>query len=174
MKHTTKIHALFATAALALIATAPLASAADAYIESDGTQFMNTGYHPSGKTKIEVDFQLTEAIKGKDCVFGNYGDANFSVLLYAQPETQARQFQFCGKDGGWQGTSVGVVIDTERHTMVIDVPKKQGTMFAPDGTVQGRRTSTEHGRTRTRQAGRLPFSLRATAHPVTVRGRAPR
>ena len=109
----------------------------DAYIESDGTQFMNTGYYPGPKTKIEVDFQLTEAIKGKDCIFGNYGDANFSVLLYAQPETQSKQFQFCGKDGGWQAQNSGVSIDTERHTMVIDVPKKKGTMFAPDGTVQG-------------------------------------
>ena len=109
----------------------------EAYIESDGTQFMNTGYYPGPKTKIEVDFQLTEAIKGKDCVFGNYGDPNFSVLLYAQPETQSKKFQFCGKDGGWQGQNLNVLIDTARHTMVIDVPKKKGTMFAPDGTVQG-------------------------------------
>ena len=108
----------------------------EAYIESDGTQFMNTGYYPGPKTKIEVDFQLTEAIKGKDCVFGNYGDANFSVLLYAQPETQSKQFQFCGKDGGWNGQNSGVLVDTTRHTMVIDVPKKKGTMFAPDGSVQ--------------------------------------
>ena len=130
------LHAFTATFALAAaIGAASPALADDAYIESDGTQFMNTGYYPGPKTKIEVDFQLTEAIKGKDCVFGNYGDANFSVLLYAQPENT--YFQFCGKDGGWQGTSVGVVIDTERHTMVIDVPKKKGTMFAPDGTVQG-------------------------------------
>ncbi len=113
-----------------------LAASTSAYIESDGTQFMNTGYYPGPKTKIEVDFQLTEAINGKDCVFGNYGDPNFSVLLYAQPETQSKKFQFCGKDGGWQGQNSGVLIDTTRHTMVIDVPKKKGTMFAPDGTVQ--------------------------------------
>lgn len=110
--------------------------ATSAYIESDGTQFMNTGYYPGPKTKIEVDFQLTEAIKGKDCVFGNYGDANFSVLLYAQPGNT--YFQFCGKDGVWDGgVSTGVKIDTERHTMVIDVPSRKGTLLAPGGTVQG-------------------------------------
>ena len=113
-----------------------LAASTSAYIESDGTQFMNTGYYPGPKTKIEVDFQLTEAIKGKDCIFGNYGDPNFSVLLYAQPETQSKKFQFCGKDGGWQGQNLNVLVDTTRHTMVIDVPKKKGTMSAPDGTVQ--------------------------------------
>ena len=122
--------------AVAVLSAAGAVSAADAYIESDGTQFMNTGYYPGPKTKIEVDFQLTEAIKGKDCIFGNYGDANFSVLLYAQPETQSKKFQFCGKDGGWQGQNLNVLVDTERHTMVIDVPKKKGTMSAPDGTVQ--------------------------------------
>ena len=119
-----------------LVSAAACLSASSAYIESDGTQFMNTGYYPGPKTKIEVDFQLTEAIKGKDCVFGNYGDPNFSVLLYAQPETQSKKFQFCGKDGGWQGQNLNVLVDTARHTMVIDVPKKKGTMFAPDGTVQ--------------------------------------
>ncbi len=135
MKHSHTTSASIALAALLLAAAAAPARAADAYIESDGTQFMNTGYYPGPKTKIEVDFQLTEAIKGKDCVFGNYGDANFSVLLYAQPGNT--YFQFCGKDGVWDGgVSTDVVIDTERHTMVIDVPKKQGTMFAQDGTVQ--------------------------------------
>lgn len=135
MKHARTIPASLALAALALAAFPASARAADAYIESDGTQFMNTGYYPSGKTKVEVDFQLTEAIKGKDCVFGNYGDAKFSVLLYAQPENT--YFQFCGKDGVWDGgVSTGVKIDTERHTMVIDVPKKKGTMSAQDGTVQ--------------------------------------
>lgn len=96
-------------------------------------QFINTGYYPNGKTKIEVDFQLSEAVRGSDCIFGNYG-ADFSVLLYAQPNNT--YFQFCGKDGGWQAQSTGVAIDTERHVMVIDVPKKTGTLYAADGTLQ--------------------------------------
>lgn len=136
MKHSHTTSASIAIAALLLAAAAAPARAADAYIESDGTQFMNTGYYPSGKTKVEVDFQLTEAIKSKDCVFGNYGDAKFSVLLYAQPENT--YFRFCGKDGVWDGgVSTGVQIDTGRHKMVIDAPAEKGSMFAPDGTLQG-------------------------------------
>ena len=123
--------------AIAALSVSFGAFAEDAYIESDGTQFINTGYYPSGKTKIEVDFQLTEAKDGSDCVFGNYGDPNFSVLLYAKPNVSSKQFQFCGKDEGWSGQNSGVAVDTTRHTMVIDVPKKQGTMFAPDETIQG-------------------------------------
>ena len=119
-------------------AVTPTALAEDAYIASDGAeQFINTGYFPSGKTKIEVDFQLTSTASGKDCIFGNYGDPGFSVLLYANPNNT--YFQFCGKDGGWQGVGTGVAIDTERHTMVIDVPKKTGTMYAADGTVQSQK-----------------------------------
>ena len=110
--------------------------AEDAYIESTGSQFINTGYYPSRKTKIEVDFQLTSNVDGKDCIFGNYGaSAGFTVLLYARP--QNTYFLFCGKDGDWASGNSGVEIDTTRHTMVIDVPGKKGTMYAPDGTVQG-------------------------------------
>ena len=58
MKHSTPTSALFAAAALALAASAPLASAADAYLESDGTQFMNTGYYVGPQTKIEFDYAI--------------------------------------------------------------------------------------------------------------------
>ena len=119
--------------AMALMGAGAL-MAEDAYIESNGSQFINTGYYPSGKTKIEVDFQLTEAKTSYDCVFGNYG-STFSVLLYAKPGNT--YFQCCGKDGNWSALSTDVSIDTARHTMVIDVPKKKGTMYAPDGTAQG-------------------------------------
>ena len=123
------------TVLLLTLSVASLAArAADAYIESSGSQFINTGYYPSGKTKIEVDFQLTSTASSKDCVFGNYG-STFSVLLYANPNNT--YFQCCGKDGNWSAAGTGVSIDTARHTMVIDVPKKKGTMSAPDGTVQG-------------------------------------
>ncbi len=125
--------ATFLALAAALVAAAP-ALADDAYIESNGSQFINTGYYPSGKTKIEVDFQLTSTASSKDCVFGNYG-STFSVLLYANPGNTV--FQCCGKDGGWQAAGTGVAIDTQRHTMVIDVPGRKGTMSAPDGTFQG-------------------------------------
>ena len=108
-----------------------------AYLESDGTQFMNTGYYPSGKTKIEVDFQLTSVKVAEDCVFGNYGgnDDNFTVLLYANPAKT--NFQLAGKDGTWQGVNTKVAIDTARHMVVIDVPKETGTLYAPDGKVEG-------------------------------------
>ncbi len=123
--------------AVAVITAAGAVSAEDAYIESDGTQFMNTGYYPSGKTKIEVDFQLTSVEVTEDCVFGNYGgnDDNFTVLLYANPAKT--NFQLAGKDGTWQGVNTKVAIDTARHMVVIDVPKKQGTLYAPGGLVEG-------------------------------------
>ena len=143
MKHAKTLHSLFASATLAATIAAPTASfAADAYIESNGSQFINTGYYPSGKTKIAVDFQLTSTAESKDCVFGNYGaSAGFSLLLYARPANT--YFLFCGKDGDWSSGTAGnpgVEIDMTRHTMVIDVPGRKGTMYAPDGTVQGQTT----------------------------------
>lgn len=45
-----------ATAMMAAAAFAPAALAEDAYIQSDGTQFINTGYYVTPATKIELDF----------------------------------------------------------------------------------------------------------------------
>ena len=58
MKHPRTIPACLALAALALAAFPASARAADAYIESDGTQFMNTGYYVGPQTKIEFDYAI--------------------------------------------------------------------------------------------------------------------
>ena len=45
-----------------IIATVAMGSlfADEAYIESNGSQAINTGYYINAKTKIEIDFQMTE------------------------------------------------------------------------------------------------------------------
>lgn len=50
-------------AAMALAASAalvPAAMAGDGYIESDGTQFINTGYHVNPSSKVELDFAFVD------------------------------------------------------------------------------------------------------------------
>ena len=56
MQYTKTTQALLATAALALASTTSPARAADAYIESDGTQFINTGYYVKPTSRIELDY----------------------------------------------------------------------------------------------------------------------
>lgn len=54
MKHATTTHAIITATALLLAASQ--VRAIDAYIESDGTQFMNTGYYVKPESRIELDF----------------------------------------------------------------------------------------------------------------------
>lgn len=42
-----------------------VAEAEDAYLESDGTQYIVTGYHPTEKMKLVVDFEVKEAKGGR-------------------------------------------------------------------------------------------------------------
>ena len=45
-----------------------------AYIESDRTALINTGYVPTSKTEIEIQFSFTQLLEDKRYVFGVYGD----------------------------------------------------------------------------------------------------
>lgn len=60
MNHATTIPSVFVAGALTLAATASPARAEDAYIESDGSQFINTGYHVKPESRIELDFAFVD------------------------------------------------------------------------------------------------------------------
>ena len=47
------------------------------YIESTGTQYINTGYIPTANTKVTMDFQLTAAGSANVCLFGVVGQFSF-------------------------------------------------------------------------------------------------
>ena len=59
----------------AALAFALPAFAEDAYIESDGTTFINLGHCVGPKTKIELDFQMVEVSNGIR-MLGSVGDAS--------------------------------------------------------------------------------------------------
>ena len=61
--------------AAAALAFALPAFAEDAYIESDGTTFINLGHCVGPKTKIELDFQMVEVSNGIR-MLGSVGDAS--------------------------------------------------------------------------------------------------
>jgi len=114
--------------------------AEDAFIQSDGSNWINTGYYASGKTKISVDFQMTEIKSGKDCVIGHYKTAGqFTLLIYCPKTTEIYAE---AKDGAHAGTAkmfkTGSTTeyagsDTARHTIVIDVPGRRSDMYDASG-----------------------------------------
>jgi len=114
--------------------------AEDAYIESNGANTINTGYHASGKTKIAVDFQMTEIKSNNDCLIGHYNaGATVTCLIYC-PKTTEIYAEL--KDGTHAGTAkmfrTGSTTeyagsDTARHTIVIDAPGRRSDMYDASG-----------------------------------------
>ena len=76
-------HSLSLAAALFAAAALP-AFAADAYIESDGSQFINTGYFASPSSKVELDFSFVDfadtSAYVQTRVFDNHPTASFPNL----------------------------------------------------------------------------------------------
>lgn len=61
-----------------------VAFAEDGYIQSDGTQFVNTGYHVKETTRLEIDYQLISFV-GQDRIFcGDGFDNTIAVEFYVQ------------------------------------------------------------------------------------------
>ena len=126
-------------AAASLVATTS-ALAEDAYIQSNGANTINTGYYASGKTKIAVDFQMTEIKSNNDCLIGHYNaGATVTCLIYC-PKTTEIYAEL--KDGTHEGTAKMIVSgstttlagsDTKRHTMVIDAPGERADLYDSSG-----------------------------------------
>ena len=94
--------------------------ASDAYIESDGTQLLDTGYHVNANSRLECDYQLVYAGKSGDYqqrLFGNDAfDNNYALYISGNGDPY---FAI-----GDTRVTVGPVSgDVLRHTAVIDYYK---------------------------------------------------
>ena len=104
------------------VAISTMALAEDAYVASNGSQGINTGYCMTPDTRWEVDFQLTTTtplqarIVGGDC-----GSPNFFVSCYING---AGNFSF-GAGDTFKAFSTGIAVDTARHTAILDCPSQK-------------------------------------------------
>lgn len=125
-------------AALALVA--PSLFAEDAYLESDGTQYIVTGYHPTEKMKLVIDFQLTEVTKNVS-VFGNgYGENGVvaKITVNGNGNLELGYKLVSGEDK--YSTSFLTAIDTARYTIDVDYAGGKVTSYKPDGTYVNSKT----------------------------------
>lgn len=99
-----------------------------AYIESDQTALINTGYVPTSKTEIEIQFSFTRLLKDKRYVFGVYGDDGGRFMFSYGPATTGC---FLGYGSTYTNSVAGIPYNTAKHIMkyVRDVG------FEFDGTV---------------------------------------
>ena len=114
-----KMKSVFAwTVAIGAMALA----AEDAYVESNGSQGINTGCLMTPDTRWEVDFQLTATtpLQGR-IVGGDNVNPNFFVSCYING---GGNFSF-GAGDTFQAYSTAIAVDTARHTAILDCPAKK-------------------------------------------------
>lgn len=90
------------------------------YLESTGTQYIDTGYFINPKTKIECEFQFTDSTKKQQRVFGSADTTNTRLDCYVKDSLQL----------GWNWTeqdnqtnlnvNTNYTIDTNKHKIIID------------------------------------------------------
>ena len=136
--------ARFTFGAFALAAAAGAAFAEDAYVESDGTSGILTGYKLNPTSRVEVDFALTttEQVSGAR-LFGadrSHTALKMSGSLYVGGSENSLWVIHLGNgetyDSVWpkDGNGDFITLDTARHIVVIDYPNPPH-LFITGGTV---------------------------------------
>ena len=98
----------------------------DAYLESNGTTGLNTGYKMNGNSRLEVDFAMMNT-SGSGRVFGSFGghsgvDSFEDSLLTTVYLNSGTHFNFVVGPWNQKVTKYKAGIDTARHTAIIDLP----------------------------------------------------
>ena len=131
-------------ASVAAILVASASFGEDAYIESDGTREIQTGYCVTTNSRIEMDFQLPD-IENQYRIFssgpGNNGSNTTNLQCDCYVGSGAGKFLFSiyytKADGTQKGHNV-VEADTLRHTIVMDyTAATKHFQVWTDGTMSG-------------------------------------
>ena len=91
------------------------------YLQSTGTQYINTGFKISGQMRIEADFAFTDTTTQQQGVFASQeaaSDANYlSVAAYFNG---SERYAWAWKDGAGQWCTTHVEVTTARKYLVLD------------------------------------------------------
>ena len=93
------------------------------YIHSTGTQYINTGYYPNAKTKVECDFQLKAIPTANEYVFGAC-DPNGACFGLYRCSGGVWAYQYGNTSGSTPNIWTTINVDTLRHRVTLDGPNK--------------------------------------------------
>ena len=116
------------------------AMAADAYIDSDGTQTVVLDYYVKPNTKIVADYAFLSVTPLQSRVFAASGrEAGMSCAHYINGSGQYA-FAFRNGDGDWSSTAITVT--TDRRTFEIDGPSKKARLYTDGNLTKEMNTAT--------------------------------
>lgn len=105
---------------------AGLLFAEDGWVQSDGTQYVDTGFRPTPKTKIVADFAYVDATTLQQRVFGESGgNAGITFSSYINGGGNYA-WAVQNHDGNWQSTDVKAT--TDRRRITLDCPASLATL----------------------------------------------
>lgn len=129
------------------------AFAEDAYIESTGSQAIDTGYFANPKTKVEVDFAY-QATTVQQRIFGADVDGvdstHFTMSSYINGSGWYA-WAMCDGGGNWKGFSNNTLdeakANTQRRTIVMDGPGNRAQLITGGAVTCDEAISTTRTRT---------------------------
>ncbi len=86
------------------------------YIESTGTQYIDTGYKATPTTGVEIDYQFSTVTPYQQRLFGA-NTSNDSYLNYHMYINGVGNWAYAFKDGAGNWVNTGVAANTNRHTI---------------------------------------------------------
>ena len=113
-------------------------TARDAYVESDGTQVLNSGYNVTRHSRVEVDFAFTKGNRG--FLFGNYA-AGGSLRWCGWLDSGPLRFACAGNNDAMANTTI-MTPGTLRVKAVYDLENGQGWVVT--GGVAGNKVTIEN------------------------------
>ncbi|MCM1404721.1 MAG: hypothetical protein NC133_04475, partial [Prevotella sp.] len=93
----------------------PSAYTALDYLQSTGTQYIDTGFYPSGNTRTVIDWQFNDIELIQQRMFGNNTDGYCDCFNYEIYLNSINAIAYCYNDdsGNWVNTKIPA--DTKRH-----------------------------------------------------------
>ena len=92
----------------------------DGYIANNGKAWLDTGYTPTPKTRVEIDY-MCESVKSGNRIFSAYSSGNLYFLHYINTSTN---YAWCCMDGDGNWTSTVVPVFKHRRRKFILDPNK--------------------------------------------------
>ena len=101
------------------------------YIESTGTQYIDTGYYPNGNTKVVLDFQMINQGEDQQAVFGARGgsDTQFGIFAGYGADCVQTDYYTNAKLNGWRAPINGLDLNQRNVIEVSNELVVNGTVI---------------------------------------------
>ena len=116
------------------------ARAADAYIDSDGTQSIVLDYYVKPNTKIVADYAFLSVTPLQSRVFG--ASSAYAGLSCAHYINGGGEYAFAFRNGDGDWSSTGIAVTTDRRTFEIDGPNKKARLYTDGDLTKEMNTAT--------------------------------